>query len=273
MGNKTINDLAALTGVASGDYVAMWDVSGSVTRKVTLSSIFDLLLAQASTFTNTITIAPTSTGASGLIVNQPAGTTNLGLRIQLAGTSYVYALYPGHANAASGAVIQADWDGGNNLAGPYLEIGRNTNATKAGAGFIRLRARGGSAYRVWIDNAGVARVHTADPIFDNDTAGTVIGAQTSSLDSKNILGDVGDPLDALRAIVAAAKTGLKRFDYKSGAFGGEEFEGIVTDFAPRYGMDRDEAHPAGKSLNEIQLLGDLIRSVALIAEKLGLTEE
>lgn len=60
---------------------------------------------------------------------------------------------------------------------------------------------------------------------------------------------------------------VRRFVYRSGAFGGEEFEGVVTDLAPAYGMDRDEEQPAGKSLNEIQILGDLLRMVDSLAQR------
>lgn len=272
MATKTVNDLPELTSVASGDFALLWDISSSSTMKATFTNIFNLLLAQANTFTAALTIQPSSLGSHGLIINSPAGTTNLSLRVQLNGVNYFYLLYPGHANAPSaGAVIPAV-DGGNNLAGPYIEIDRNTNATKPGSGFIRLMARTGTTYRVWPDNTGVLRIHTADPIYDNDVLGTVVGAQTSMADAKNILGEVGDPMEALRAIVGAAQDGMRRFRYKSGAFDNQEFEGIITDLSPRYGMDRDKNHPAGKALNEIQLFGDLIRAVALIADKLGLVE-
>lgn len=40
-----------------------------------------------------------------------------------------------------------------------------------------------------------------------------------------------------------------------GAFGNQRFTGIITDYAPVFGMDRDESHPAGKSLNEITAHG------------------
>lgn len=69
----------------------------------------------------------------------------------------------------------------------------------------------------------------------------------SCLSSKDI---VGDPLsiDAVLASVQRGAEAVRRFTYKSGAYNGEEFSGIVTDYAPRYGMDRDEKRPAGRSL-------------------------
>jgi len=67
-----------------------------------------------------------------------------------------------------------------------------------------------------------------------------------------VLGKFTDYEAALQAIVAAP---LYDFTYKSGSFNGERFTGIITDYAPLFGMDRDEAHPAGKSLNEVTAHG------------------
>lgn len=272
MATKTINDLPELTGVASGDFVAGWDISGVATMKFTLANIFNLLLTQANTFSAAVTIQPASLGSHGLIINSPTGTTNLGLRAQLNGVNYFYLLYPGHANAASSAAVIPAVDGGNNLAGAFVEIGRNTNATKPGSGFVRMTARTGTTYRIWPDNTGVLRIHTSDPIYDNDTAGTVVGAQTSSLDAKEVLGAPISPAEALAAICASADHAIKRFIYKSGAFGGEEFSGVVVDFAPRYGMDRDKEHPHGKALNVINAVGDLMLAVKALNDRLDKME-
>lgn len=273
MGNKTVNDLAALTGVASGDYALLWDVSASGTRKATIANIIAVLLAQTNTFTATQTVTPTTT-TNGVVINSPAGTTSgVPIVVQINGvnaarfiaTDTVTNLYADNRNL------------GNNTQGPTLTAGRNTNAGAEGPapGVVNLFRANGSPTFLWFDNSALLRLNSAAPTGSSGTptvditAGTVVGTQTSSLDSKNILGDVGAPEEALWAIAEAAKM-LKRFEYKNGAFAGEQFEGVVTDYSPRYGMDRDAEHPFGKSLNEIQLLGDLIRAVALIAEKVGL---
>ena len=90
------------------------------------------------------------------------------------------------------------------------------------------------------------------PTNAQDGSGTVVGTQTSSLDSKNIIEPFTDYGRALNAIIDAP---LFDFTYKSGAFGSQRFTGIVTDYAPTFGMDRDDTHPAGKSLNEITAHG------------------
>lgn len=266
MANKTINDLTALTGVVSADYVAVWDASGAVTRKVTLANIFDVLLGQSNTFTNTITIQPSSGTSHGQRIYMPSGTTSSALLAYYNNTLRIQAL----AQATFNYLMMRSDDLGTDAAGAYLGAGRNTNSGTPAAGHVQLDNRAGTVYRLWPDASGNLRIGTTAPNNANDSSGTVVGTQTSMADAKDLLGDVGDPSEALQAIVMAAQNGIKRFAYKSGAFGGEEFEGIVTDLAPRYGMDRDAEHPAGKSLNEIQLFGDLIRAVALIAERLGM---
>ena len=52
-------------------------------------------------------------------------------------------------------------------------------------------------------------------------------------------------------------------------YGGEEFSGVVVDYAARYGMDRDAAHPAGKSLNTINSTGDLLIAVNYLAGRVA----
>lgn len=271
MGNKTVSDLTALTSVASGDYALLWDVSAGGTRKATIANIFAVLLSQANTFTATQILAP-GTSSNGLEINIPAGSTAQAILVRVASNDFLR-LYPfGNASYPAGGMLMMPGDSGNNLPGPFIYVGSNTNATKPGAGYWRISNRAATSYRLWPDSSGNLRIGTSDPIYDNDASGTVVGTQTSMAEAKLILGEVGDPAEALRAIVEAARSGLRKFAYRSGAFNGEQFEGIITDLAPRYGMDRDKDHPAGKSLNEIQLLGDLIRAIALIADKLGLVE-
>ncbi|MEX2052433.1 MAG: DUF5011 domain-containing protein [Candidatus Paceibacterota bacterium] len=85
-----------------------------------------------------------------------------------------------------------------------------------------------------------------------DSFGVVVGTQTSSLDSKNLRGEFTDYSGALQAIIDAP---LHNFTYKSGSFNNQEFTGIITDYSPVFGMDRDASHPAGKSLNVVTGLG------------------
>ena len=262
MANYTINNLSELTGAASNDYVPLWDVSAGQTKKVTLTNIFSAVMATANTFTAMQTIAPTGTTTVALSLDAPAGSTAQALRIRLNGVAAILAIPAGPGPVVSLQPV----DNGNNIAGSYLVLGNNTNATKPGAGFVRFYNRAGTIYRVWVDNAAQLRIHTADPIYDNDVLGTVVGTQTSSLDAKNVVGDPVSKDDALRNVIEAANA-VKRFTYKNGSFNGEEFSGLIVDYAPRYGMDRDAGHPHGKSLNTVNAIGDLMLAVSALAER------
>ena len=155
---------------------------------------------------------------------------------------------------------------GRNASGKILIVGRNNNAATPAAGQVRIEARDGTAYRIWPDNTGVLRIWTSNPTYSTDTSGTVVGAQTSSLDAKYLVAGMTSIEDVLAAVQQGAEA-VRRFTYKSGAYNGEEFEGVVVDYAPRYGMDCDEEHEAGKSLNLINAVGDLLRAVAWLVER------
>jgi len=191
--------------------------------------------------------------------------TNGGLVMQpAAGTSAIYIATP--ANQTVSGIYLAAADMGSSY-GPHIVVSRNSNASTPASGFMQIVNRGNSAYSIWPDNSGNLRIGTATPTNANDTSGTVVGTQTSSLDSKNILGPVRSADYAIEQVVLAARRALRQFQYKSGAFDYQIFEGIITDYAPRYGMDRDAAHPAGKSLNEIQLFSDLLLSVEWLYDR------
>jgi len=164
------------------------------------------------------------------------------------------------ASQTAAAISISAADNGSSY-GPFVYIGRNNNASTPATGFLQITNRGNTSYNLWPDNSGNLRIGTTTPTNANDTSGTVVGTQTSNLESKLILGAAPAASYAIAQVVQAARTALRQFQYKSGAFNHQIFEGIITDYAPRYGMDRDVDHPAGKSLNEIQLFSDLLLSV------------
>jgi hypothetical protein len=156
------------------------------------------------------------------------------------------------ASTASTILEIASTDLGNGVAGPVITLGRNTNATNTGAGSLNFMSKAGTAGYVWQDNAGQLRINTAAPSNANDTAGTVIGTQSSSLASKNLIEPFTDNATALQTILDAP---LYDFTYKSGAYNNQAFTGIITDYSPVFGMDKDALHPFGKSLNTITAIG------------------
>ena len=232
---RYIENLNSCTDPGSGDYMWVVDASAGSTdkdRKVDMG-LFPQLAA-----TNTFTANQT--------INKAAPTFTL----QGSGQSLI----------ALAAV-----DNGADL-GPLVSVDRNSNASTPAAGHIRMRDKGGQFYSVWPDDFGVLRIHTSGPTSANDTSGTVVGTQTSSLDSKHLFAGMTSIEDVLAAVQQGAEA-VRRFTYKNGAYNGEEFEGVVVDYAPRYGMDCDDEHEAGKSLNLINAVGDLLRAVAWLVEK------
>lgn len=178
-----------------------------------------------------------------------------------------YIVYPAASSAQSPFLQSVDVNAGSSWA-PYLLIGRNNNGSTPSAGWIRLTRRDGHGGDLWVDGSHVLRIGYDSAVTSaTDTGGNVVGLQVSSLDQKDVLGASITKEQAITSIIETAKHGLRRFRYKSGAFGGEEFDGIITDFAPRYGMDRDAAHPAGRSLNMITVINDLILAVEYLYEK------
>ncbi len=187
----------------------------------------------------TAVIAPSSTAVAALDVTAPASVS-----VPIINVNYSSGRRIAVVESATASVIQFDnADLGNGSVGPYIQIGVNTNATNACSGSIVMLDRAGNPRSLWIDAANNLRTHSSSPTnYSTDTAGVVVGTQSSSLVSKNVLGEFTDYGAALQAILDAP---LYDFTYKSGSYNGEQFTGIITDYAPIFGMDNN------KSLNEI----------------------
>jgi len=192
--------------------------------------------------------------ASSLIASPPAGTSGV-------------IIYPPATSSQAAFLITSDANSFASWA-PYMQIGRNNNASTPSAGWIRMTRKDGNFGDLWVDNSHVLRIgYNSAVTSSTDTGGNVVGLQVSSLDQKDVLGESINNEQAISYIIDTAKHGLRHFRYKSGAFGGEEFDGIITDYAPRYGMDRDAAHPSGRSLNMITVINDLILAVEYLHGK------
>lgn len=249
-----INDLNECTDPTSGDYLIIADASASASdrdRRVNVSRF--ATVANQNTFTVPQTFAPASTSANGVVVNMPTSTTAYALLVQLNGVDRFRAI----AAAAENTFQIANVDSGS-VAGPRLLINRNNNASTPSAGHATLQALTGTSYSIWPDASGVLRISNSQPTSASDTGGAVVGAQTSMAEAKNI----EDELSGINEVIARVKMGamaVRRFTYRNKAFNRERFEGVITDLAPAFGMDRDESHPQGKSLNIVQIIGDLLR--------------
>ena len=259
-----ITDLATMTTVGGGDYLVVSD--SGVDKKI------DATLCPwtntPSTFARAVTVQSANTTDTAFNAEMPAGaaTSTRAYRWALGGVLRGYIT----TDSANNEIALAAFDNGSGD-GPNIVVGHNSNAGTPAAGYIHLVNRGGTGYRIWPDATGLLRIHTANPTSAADTAGTVVGAQTSSKDAKTQKGKPEDAA-AILAHIAEGAAAVRRFVYKNGAFGGEEFSGLIVDYAPRYGMDRDEAHPAGKSLNVPNAIGDLMIAVDYLARRVAALE-
>lgn len=261
----TISDLATLSSAASGDLL--------VIRRSTTDYKIDAGLAAwtntATTFTRSVVNAPSVLSDAAFSANMAASTTGRAYRWQYDGT------LRGHINTFetenSMSLLAFDNSTGG---GCFIAVQRNSNSTTPSAGYVTLHTRAGTSRHLWVDNGFLLRISsgTTAPLNGTDTsAGTVVGDQSSSLSVKDVIGTAVDGATAL-SHVADGAAAVRRFVYKSGAYNSEEFSGLIVDYAARYGMDRDDEHPAGKSLNVINAIGDLMIAVTDIAQRLAALE-
>jgi hypothetical protein len=149
-------------------------------------------------------------------------------------------------------------DLGDGVAGPIITLGRNTNATNTGAGSINFLGKAGTAGYVWQDAAGNMRINTSAPTNAGDTLGTVIGAQTSTRDTKTEITPYTDYSEALAMITNAP---LNTFRYI------KEVEGYGTNSPlakTRIGFIADEVNPmfmVGNSIDQVSVNGLLMASI------------
>ena len=102
------------------------------------------------------------------------------------------------------------------------------------------------------------RIHTSAPTTVNDTAGTVIGSQTSIRDSKQDIGDYNDYSEALNMVLNAP---LHTFRYKNEVKGYGENSPLAK---IRIGYIADEVNPifmVGNSIDQVSVNGLLMASV------------
>ena len=183
---------------------------------------------------------------------------------------------------------------GSSTRGPTIAIGRNSSAGLESAGIFRLMELDGIEDHFWVDNAGLFRILSGNsPPGVVDTAGTVVGDQTSSLASKNVLGEETNWKAALATVLG---TPIYRYTYRDGRYNRQAFMGLITDYSPWAGKDREprvvhptlgeisperldaqgllviEKYPAGKSLNEQAIFGHLILALKELERRLAIQE-
>jgi hypothetical protein len=149
-------------------------------------------------------------------------------------------------------------DLGDGIAGPVLTLGRNTNATNPGAGSLNFLSNAGTAGYVWQDAGGNIRINTSAPTTINDTAGTVVGAQTSERSTKQDINDYTDYNNALSMVINAP---LHTFRYIKEVNGYGENSPLTK---TRIGYIADEVDPifmVGNVIDQVSLNGILMASI------------
>ena len=198
---------------------------------------------------NLMTIA-TNNASAGLSLR--AGVNSEKVRIQSDGNVGIGTTNPGTLLEIGSS------DLGDGAAGPIITVGRNTNATNTGAGSINFQTKAGTAEYVWTDAAGKLRIHTSAPTNALDTAGVVVGDQTSTRDTKQDITDYTDYSGALAMVINAP---LHTFRYI------KEVEGYGTNSPlakAHIGYLADEVNPAfmwGNSIDQVSVNGILMGSI------------
>ena len=225
MAVETVDVLSELASPATNDELGIWDVSAGQFKKIQVANLIGATITGGGTIAlGGYTLTVPATGTVALL-----GTANTFTADQT--ISKVSPTVSVTATTGQAFLYIPNADNGNG-AGHLIQIGRNSNASTPAAGYMIMVDKGGAAYSLWVDDGGNLRIQeNGNPITANDGAGTVVGTQTSSLDSKDVIGaPVG--IDDVLAAVRAGADAVRRFTYKSGAYGGEEFSGVVTDYAP-----------------------------------------
>jgi hypothetical protein len=201
-----------------------------------------------------LTVKAGSTSTVGLVVDTPASTTSESISLRYNGSERVRFLNWATLNA----IYLTSFDNGTG-AGSFFYAQKNSNGSTPAAGFVYLDGLSNS-YSIWPDTSGNLRILAGSfPINASDTAGTVIGTQTSTLASKILLGGDLTPGEALRTIL---QTPVKHFKYKSDAYNGSEFHGIVADYSPEFSMDE------GRVFNPVSAFGYMVQAVKALTERI-----
>jgi len=140
--------------------------------------------------------------------------------------------------AAMSRVDLVSVDLGDDLVGPEVLIGRNTNSSNTNPGSLRFVDNGGTQRVYWADTTGDLRYHTCGPSSGcgiSETGGTVVGSQSSPLYnpytgelSKNLIAPA-TPDEGLNTIL---KTKYWHYDYVDGKYNDSQFIGTYSEVSP-----------------------------------------
>jgi hypothetical protein len=214
-----------------------------------------------------------SASTRGLVIEVPSPYYSEAFQIHVGGTAYLETSMAASESRLS--IMNVDL--GNDSAGPVFTIGRNTNSTNANSGTLVFRDVGNTQQFIWVDDSaspGDVRINTSPPSGGTaDTAGTIVGTQSSPKFIKNILHEWTDE-EAFRILDQVLETPVYDFTYKSGKYG-QHFTGIAIEDGdhPWYGFDpagSNDYVPEGtaKALNQLNMAGYTILSIRALNQKI-----
>jgi hypothetical protein len=205
----------------------------------------------------------TGNGAGGISI---AATDSAGvIRMYTGGTTEKVRLRTDLLSPNTFYLMDGAWGAGG-ISGSYFMAGRNTSGSSAAGGYGMVTGAGAGFY-IWTDGAGNLRIHSALPTANtsvSDTAGTVVGTQTSTLDSKLLIAPFTDTRHALDVVAGAS---LWRFRYKSGIAG--EFVGVMSNTTPEVMMDPSPEHPEGRAFSPVSAFGYTAAAIAELRKQVA----
>lgn len=243
----------------AGDWMEITNTGNATDKEQKVDAGRFAILANLQTFTATQTFAPSGTGANATVITMPTSTSALAMLCKYGAVDRFYLTI----SAAATQLSLASADMGNNITGPAVVLGRNTNATNSSAGsFGGVRKGGGAVDYLWNDNTGVWRTNTSAPTGTTDTSGSVVGAQTSWHEFKEDIVAWADPQQALDAVLACR---LFQYHLKGDATK-RQYAGLVItgDDRGAWFSENDGEHQI-PSLNERNLFGYLIGAVQTLS--------
>lgn len=248
------------TDPTTGDWLEITNVSaGAPDKDQKVNAARFAILANAQSFIAEQTFEPAATNVNAVKVNMPASNTAYAYMAYY-NAVYRYGVYQ---RSALSLIEAVSVDLGSTIAGPYVSIGRNSNATVPAAGSLQLFNRSGTPYSLWVDASANLRIHTVAPASAaNDTSGTVVGAQTSYIGVKEDIEEWSDSQAALDAIMEC-----KLFQYHlKGDDAKRQYAGIViTDEDRGAWFSENDAENQTPALNERNLFGHLIGAVQALS--------
>lgn len=261
-GNNATDTLMRLKALSSAFSTAGYDFASGVTVEATGSGGLNLAASDASgplriytggttqryaidstgvhTYLNSsVTAIPLADGSAGSPSIYYASDTNTGIYRSAAdevsvsaGGSAAFAVV--RASGVSSARIEGGAFGTGAVSGASLSIGRNSSGSGAAATIVFNTRTITNFRRVWVDDSGNLRIHTSAPTEDNttvsDTAGTVVGTQTSTRATKTDVEPFGEHEAALGLI---QRTPLYRFRYRE-MDPDTSHVGIMADESPEF---------------------------------------